>query len=341
MHANPESKPSTPSTGVIVLGMHRSGTSVLSRALIALGVNFGGAFVDAKPDNPKGFFEDKDVNALNVSFLRAMGCWWYTLIIPTPYPGEIESAFTAQAALLLKNKFSGQPLWGLKDPRITRLLPPWQTAMADMGARGCYILANRNPLSVADSLAKRDDIPHAQALALWMLHQIDGLAALVENGGIVVDYDLMMNQSSTEMHRLARFLGQAIDADKQKVFLDDFLQQDLRHSYHPQGSTSRSPLLNACMALYESLLALSRSDGPLSQEEITAARDILSQAKQHIGLQADWFQAVDAVYTKVDLAKQELRAAEAMGQHLRSQLAWIEGKPAFRFAGSVKRLFLG
>lgn len=330
---------STNSHAIIVLGMHRSGTSVLSRALIALGVDFGGTFVHVGPDNPKGFFEDKDVNALNTSFLRAMGCQWHTLQVPTRYPSDIETTFRNQASALLKNKFAGCPLWGLKEPRITRLLPLWRAVIADIDARERYVLANRNPLSVADSLAKRDDMPRAQALALWALHQIDGLSALVENGGIVVDYDLMMDQPSIEMRRLALFLGQDIDSEKQKVFLDDFLHQGLRHAYHAAVPSSSSPLLDACMALHRSLLNLARSEGPLEQREIAQAREVLTQAKQNIGLHTDWFLAVDAVYTRVEYAKQESQAAEAAAQRLQSQLAWIERKRLVRFVAGVKRMF--
>jgi hypothetical protein len=341
MSSSPNIDQPAPSRGVIVLGMHRSGTSVLSRALIALGVDFGGTFVHVRPDNPKGFFEDKDVNSLNVSFLLAMGCRWHTLLLSAPEAAMTDSNFKEQAAVLLKSKFAGRRLWGLKDPRITRLLPLWQAALADINARGRYVLANRNPLSVADSLAKRDDIPRAQALALWALHQIDGLTAIIENGGIVVDYDFMMNQPSTEMRRLAQFLGQSIDADKQNVFLDDFLQQDLRHSYHAQTSNPSSPLFDACMVLHESLLTLARSEGPLGQNELAQAKEALAQAKQSMDLHADWFQAVDAIYRKVDDAKQALREEEARMQHLNSQLAWIERKPSVRFARSIRRIFLG
>lgn len=341
MSSNPDVDQPAPSRGVIVLGMHRSGTSVLSRALIALGVDFGGTFVDVEPDNPKGFFEDKDVNSLNVSFLLAMGCRWHTLLLPANSPSAMNSSFKEQATALLKRKFTGRPLWGLKEPRITRLLPYWKAALADINAKGCYVLANRHPLSVVESLAKRDDIPQAQALALWALHQIDGLTAIIENGGIVVDYDLMMNQPSTEMRRLAQFLGQSIDASKQKVFLDDFLQQDLRHSYHARTLTPSSPLFDACMVLHESLLTLARSDGPLGQNELAHAIEALARARQSMDLHTEWFQAVDAIYRKVEDAKQELREAEARMQHLHSQLAWIERKPSVRFARSIRRMFLG
>ncbi len=50
-------------TLIVVLGMHRSGTSVLTRAMETLGANLGSRLMPAAAgNNDKGFFEDIDVN---------------------------------------------------------------------------------------------------------------------------------------------------------------------------------------------------------------------------------------------------------------------------------------
>ena len=340
MPSNPHDSQPHPSIGVVVLGMHRCGTSVLARALIALGVDFGGSFVDAEPDNPKGFFEDKDINSLNVSLLRAMSCQWYTLLLPAHGLTATDTQFGEQARALLKSKFAERRLWGLKEPRITRLLPFWKAAIADINAKACYVLANRNPLSVADSLANRDDIPQAHALALWALHQIDGLAAIIENGGIVVDYDLMMNQPATEMSRLAQFLGQSIDVNRGRSFEEDFLQQDLRHSHHTRKSSVTSPLLEACMELHGSLVALAHTSGPLPHEQFPQAREALSRAKRSMDLHREWFLATDAIYSKVEHAKQELRDVQAIARNLDSKLSKAtQVGSSEKIIKSVRRIF--
>ena len=308
-------------TGIIVLGMHRSGTSVLSRALIALGADFGANHLRPASDNPKGFFEDEDINALNVSFLRTLDCSWHTLLLPTPFPADVMNIFIKRATVLLQTKFGKCPLWGIKDPRITRLLPLWEPAFSSISAKPLYILANRNPFSVADSLEKRDRLPRTHALALWALHQAEGLRAIINNGGMIVDYDLMMQNPVTELDRLARLLGTPADPSQRDLFLDDFLAQELRHSYRPSEETSTSPLTNAYQTFQDDLLKLARSFGALTEEDITSAMRALEKIRLAIHEDREWFTAVDESYRRVGELTKELQESERKVQLLKSRLA--------------------
>ncbi|MEJ2565585.1 MAG: hypothetical protein P8164_08940 [Gammaproteobacteria bacterium] len=326
------------SRAVLVLGMHRSGTSVLSRALISLGVDFGTSLIAARPDNPRGFFEDKDIYALNQSFLRSMRCQWHSLILPKSYPLEAEITFRKQAARLIVEKFTGLSLWGLKDPRITRLLPYWEKVFSDMHINRHYILANRNPLEVANSLAKRNDMPTAHALALWALHQIDGLQAVINNGGMIVDYELMMTQPSIELRRLAEFLGQELESANKEIFLNDFLEQNLRHPYTGEIPYSGSPLIDACLSFNNTLLKLAQSATSLGHEEISEAEVALARAQRSIALHTDWFHAIDDIYLKVEDLRLRLQESNATIQSLQSDLAWLERKPLVKIARKLRDL---
>lgn len=339
MRSDPAAAQQFTSHAVIVLGMHRSGTSVLSRALIALGVDFGGAFVDIEDDNPKGFFEDKDVNSLNVSFLRSADCHWYRLVLPETYTPESEEHFKNQASALIKKKFAASPLWGLKDPRITRLSGLWEAIISGLNASGYYILANRNPLSVADSLAKRDDIPRAHSLALWLLHQIDGLQTVTRHHGLIIDYDLMMNQPSTELDRLALFLEKDVDEQSKKIFEDEFLDRDLRHTYHTDTPRTGSPLTEACLSFHHKLVELAQSQGPMQGTELEAAKEALDEARKIIAEQSDWLCAIDAVYRKLERTTHELHESKRNLQHVRSKLTWVEERLITKLARKFKRLF--
>ena len=63
---------------IVVLGMHRSGTSALCGLLNLAGVYFGreGEFIQTKDENPKGFWERKDVRRLNDEILHSLGSDW-------------------------------------------------------------------------------------------------------------------------------------------------------------------------------------------------------------------------------------------------------------------------
>jgi hypothetical protein len=64
-------------TGFMVIGMHRSGTSMLS-GLMATGMGYkvGGPLIGGSFDNVKGFFERIDVVYQNDEFMKKQGVWW-------------------------------------------------------------------------------------------------------------------------------------------------------------------------------------------------------------------------------------------------------------------------
>ncbi len=60
------------------MGMHRSGTSFTARALQLLGVSLGaaGSLMAPGPDNPAGYFENRDIKELNDAVLAHLGGSW-------------------------------------------------------------------------------------------------------------------------------------------------------------------------------------------------------------------------------------------------------------------------
>src|SRR4029077_11102869 len=66
---------------ILVLGMHRSGTSVVARLLNTIGLYFApeGVSTGANQENPKGFWERRDVRVLNDMVLHAAGADWHRL----------------------------------------------------------------------------------------------------------------------------------------------------------------------------------------------------------------------------------------------------------------------
>ncbi|MBK6855810.1 MAG: hypothetical protein IPG97_04435 [Microthrixaceae bacterium] len=66
---------------LVILGMHRSGTSGVTRLLNMAGAYFGppGIATDANEENPKGFWERRDVRALCDGLLQGAGFDWFRL----------------------------------------------------------------------------------------------------------------------------------------------------------------------------------------------------------------------------------------------------------------------
>lgn len=130
-------------TGVIVLGPYRSGTSVTSQVLSALGVDFGPKkyFVPASHNNPGGFYERVDINRANEALLESAG-------ESLAYPGDPrEIAKKADAHTLdsadMNWRSAGQ-FWGVKDPRFCATLLAWiESGRMDRGNL-CIVHVRRN-----------------------------------------------------------------------------------------------------------------------------------------------------------------------------------------------------
>ena len=282
-----------------MLGSHRSGTSVLARALLAIGVNLGDGLMEPRSYNPKGFFEDQITYQLNEGLLSRIERQWNSLLLPDSVDPEVISAYQNSLKQNVIRRFGSLPLWGLKDPRISRLWRYWLPALVEAGVEPVFILANRHPYSVASSLFKRDQMPEVQALALWAVHQLDGLEALLQHGGLVVEYDLMMEQPRQELQRIASFLGvgEQLDPDAVAKFENEFLADDLRHSRYTveTAGSAASPLQALCLDIYSKLLSLAQLPGGLTSEALAHARISVSGFRSELARSVDWMRAIDAL----------------------------------------------
>ena len=155
---------------VVVLGMHRSGTSALTRALVAIGAGVGDNLLPAGHDNPKGFWEDKDFVTLNDRLLAVLDASYDSLsLLPDGFECRSDvKELLLEAVLMLREKLAGNDLFVLKDPRTCRLLPFWQLVFSHLDLSVAYVIAVRHPLSVAESLDKRNQFPTRKSLWLWL-----------------------------------------------------------------------------------------------------------------------------------------------------------------------------
>lgn len=226
----------SPSRVVVVLGMHRSGTSLIARGLKALGVELGTDLMAPNEYNERGYWENDPLVDINDELLAGMGMAWWSLALPDE--GWLALPHTkpllAKAVAELRRQFHGQPLWGFKDPRTVRLLPFWERALEHVGAKPFYVVAIRNPLSVIPSLAKRDgfvDAAHAQLM--WLEHTAGSLLETDDRPRIVVDYDGMMRHPEQELKRIAQALGLNVTPRMQREiddFTSEFVSKELRHT---------------------------------------------------------------------------------------------------------------
>lgn len=220
---------------VLIVGMHRSGTSAFARGMQALGVHLGNNFLDTQPDNPTGYWEDRHVCELNERLLAVLGLKWTdaSLIDKANWRKPAVESLVAEAAEYLRANFTGHSLWGYKDPRTIRLLPFWQSVLRQLEVDEYYLVAIRNPLSVAASLFQRQGMDTVTAHRLWLVYMVPNLSEVANRRFIVADYDLLMADPQAQLERIARALELPLDEHtKAEVcrFSGDFLDTNLCHT---------------------------------------------------------------------------------------------------------------
>ena len=161
---------------LIVLGMHRSGTSAVTRLLNMAGAHFGpeGSATAVNEENPKGFWERKDVRRLCDGLLQDSGFDWWRVgrFDVDAIPAEVRSRHLDAFRDVLLGIDAHRP-WVIKEPRLCLLFP----VLRPLLEVPLCIHVTREPLEVAASIAARNDLPLPVCLALWELYTLRSVQA--------------------------------------------------------------------------------------------------------------------------------------------------------------------
>ena len=190
---------------ILVAGMHRSGTSALTRLLVGLGCDAPKTLMPADDYNAKGYWESTEIAGLNDDILRSAGSSWdsWEHFGTYWYASPVADGFRARAQTVLANEFSDSALFVLKDPRICRLMPFWLAALQDFGATPHVLLPLRNPLEVAASLHHRDAIEPPFGLLMWLRNVLDAEAESRQCNRAILRYEELL----VDWHETATRIG--------------------------------------------------------------------------------------------------------------------------------------
>lgn len=251
------------SKAICILGMHRSGTSLLSRAVNLLGAYLGedADIIEADADNPLGYWERKDIINLHSRILSQFKRSW-DATIPLPdkwYLSEVIQPLRDELSELVKDNYGGKQLWAWKDPRTAVLLPLWKDVVRELGVELVCLFTVRNPLDVARSLEVRDGFTKDKSFGIWLNHNLAGLMATKDLKRAFVSYDRFLADWQVELRRCAA--GLSIDWPREdsilKAEMVSFIRPELRHSASTAGDLKRTGAQNLTVELHgllESLL---------------------------------------------------------------------------------------
>lgn len=266
---------------VVVLGMHRSGTSAITRGLEVLGVNLGDNLYPAAIDNPKGFWEDNDFLGINEELLAHLDYSVDRLgLIDWQMPSTaIVESLELKAEKLVSERCKKNALWGFKDPRTARLLPFWQAVFERVGCDVRYVIATRNPISIVESLYKRSGFEGGTTFYLWLEHLIPAISGTMNAKRVVVDYDQLLENPKLQLLRVAKALGvTAPEPLALFAFESEFLDVGLRHTYFTMQDLERYPSVPLqVVTAYDWLVKLANDSVLLDSAETKSVFEALSQ----------------------------------------------------------------
>ncbi|HRE43172.1 MAG TPA: hypothetical protein PKY87_04295 [Terricaulis sp.] len=252
---------------IVVLGMHRSGTSVVTRGLQALGIELGDNLMKpVEGNNNKGFFEDLDLYRQNERLLSLSKSAWHFLgpLNDASLTGADFSAERRAAAATLSAKLSDSGVFAFKDPRTAILMPFWRCVFEDLELDDRYIIVVRHPLESAASLESRDKIHLTKGVTLWAKHTIEAIRQSAGKPRVFVRFDRVLKAPEAELKRIAATLNlpaAAPNAEAMTAFADEFLSPELRHHTIGRNELRRSGAApDFAIELYETLLDLVDKD---------------------------------------------------------------------------------
>ena len=259
---------------IMVLAMHRSGSSMITRLISNLGVNPGLDLLDARADNPEGFWENRKFHELHTKMLEASGIDWH---VPSR---DIDTArlladFGEEARQIVSEMDATGGAWAWKDPRTPIFLDFWTTILRGRELR--YVITNRHPASVSASLYRRNHFPDALSRCLWEFTYEQILQHVHPDDAYhIVDYDSLIADPQDHLTRLIRFIRKDISSGECQALvaqLSALIKSDLDH-----GSMTESPRLTRRQTYLLDILRSGRIPQDLNLEDAQPdrLRDIFS-----------------------------------------------------------------
>ena len=246
-------------SAILILGMHRSGTSAVAGLLQHLGLFLGSRLLPAQDDNPKGFFEHAELVEAHDALLDSFETSWADpLDLPKGWEHDPKiRPIRNRIVEIIRRDFIGEQTWGVKDPRMCRLLPMWRDILDELDIGTKILIVARPPSEVVASLAERGSMPTDQAAMLWLSHYIAAERDSRDVRRDIVFYQDVLIDWSKEIARLRHSLGMYLSALSENVMdsAEAFLSSELRHHRSPQLPVIRAPQNIWAEKIYDSLAA--------------------------------------------------------------------------------------
>ena len=330
---------------VVIAGMHRSGTSALSRTLNLVGCEMSEVLVGGdQRGNERGHWESQRINELNNEILASAGSRWddWEAINPSWYASPLYAKYFDQARETLKLEFPTAPLYVIKDPRFCRLMDLWLKVIKSLDAQPLVVMPIRSPQDVAASLLTRDNIDPSIGRLLWLRHVLDAEAGSRHCQRVTVRFEDLLNDWQSVVVRIGEELQVSWPriSSASSLEVESFLTPDLHHHADPRTAVEPDAQsvrwIAECHEILQRWSAGEQRDsdwatldeirsglnalGPLFGRPILLGRNAMRDVRILEGNQAELTDLLEAETTRTDelrgtVAEQETKSREMATQH--------------------------
>lgn len=313
---NSLSNEARPGLGLLILGMHRSGTSALTGLLHILGANLGVGLVGTEPDiNFKGYWENKDANLFDDRLLKSLGTDWYDVFdLPQGWCHQSKKmGFDDELKKLLVENFGGQDLWAVKDPRLCRLLPLWIDVAEQQEIELKFLMVLRHPFEVAKSLNKRNGFCESHAALLWLRYVLDSELYSRDYPRAIITFDGLLDSWKDVITEVGNKLnlGLAISNEDSRLRVEGFLDSRLRH-HVSSGENAENPFLELANSAYQAL----QSEGEISLHQI---RDEFNSRIDDV---ESWLKEANFLRQSIDQCLLDHREYKTQNEEMKNSRSW-------------------
>ena len=236
---------------ILVVCMHRSGTSAISGLLNELGIFMGNSlYGPQKGVNEKGFYENSKVVELNEKLFDALLQSWddpFAFNHNCNYFEEYKQ-YEHTIQTLLEDEYSSHHLWGMKDPRVSLHLPFWDKAIKNKGVDPCFLMMIRHPIEVASSLTKRDGFSQSKGLMLWLNYTISTYMYCKSRKLCIVGFNDLLQSQSKVLNNISRSFDLELPEKSTK-----FIESSLKNNNVTEHAGDK--LSQIAIGLYKTLIA--------------------------------------------------------------------------------------
>ncbi|MGV6826863.1 MAG: sulfotransferase [bacterium] len=270
---------------IFVLGMHRSGTSAVTRMLNLMGATLGDDLLPAQESvNARGFWEHRKLVAINERLMGKLGREWYDVrALPEDWLHNPEFAsYRSNIRDFIEQNFAQKPLSALKDPRLCRVLTVWLDALRGADLQMSSVLVLRDPHEVVASIRKRDPLDEITGYLLWARYTREAEIQSRHLPRSIITYGALLNDWREAARKIADDLNIQWPEDMESSAgkIDKEIDPNLRHQ-QGSGTNTSSGIVNLCEHIYSTL-----SDPDAIQHETTL--DLLwRELDQHLSVSND------------------------------------------------------